>query len=477
MHIMIKLNVPFSEKNQAKALGARWNPIEKTWYIPEGLSKRGFERWLPDNRGLASFLKQIAEKFVQIAPKPSWVMVEIAEIKYHGGHVYIHGVEYQNQQKIASAALMCWQKDFYVLMQKHSSIMTELQAGMKLLLLLRVEFQVLYGLRFFIEDIDPSTMLGDMQQKLQKIRQLLKDNQLINKQKTLKTPFDFFKIAVISPQEAAGLGDFRKEAEKIYTLCQFDYYHAIFQGENAVSSLLAVIKNMNFINYNCLVIIRGGGAVADLAWLNDENLAKAICLCPIPVFTGIGHQKDQTILDEVAHKAFDTPSKVIHYIIQTIMHNAQNIENFYKFIENAVDKTLEKQKLYIGEAISVIQLQSQKIIQQANQALEKNYFIIQHSTEQHLQFKQQELEKLLDFIKNQSKTQLYQQEIMLKNLLEIILGLSPQATLQRGYAIVKNPKGDIINTQAKALQEKHLLIQFYDGQIETLQVKKGAHNG
>jgi exodeoxyribonuclease VII large subunit len=136
----------------------------------------------------------------------------------------------------------------------------------------------------------------------------------------LPPPLDFVRVAVISPETSAGLGDFQRESDRLQTatLCEFTFFRATFQGLDAPSSIRTAVQNALAAHrqspFDALVVIRGGGSVTDLAWLNDLQLATVLCLCPLPVFTGIGHERDQTILDDIAHIRFDTPSKVALHI-------------------------------------------------------------------------------------------------------------------------------------------------------------------
>ncbi len=176
--------------------------------------------------------------------------------------------------------------------------------------------------------MDPSYTLGDLAAKLARIREKLQQTGLYGRNKQFPAPVEFVRVAVISPETSAGLGDFRREADRLQTaiLCEFHLFPATFQGVEALSSIqtaifeaLAVHKQKPF---DVLAIIRGGGSVTDLAWLNDMDLAKLLCQSPVPVFTGIGHERDNTILDEIAHTRFDTPSKVALHISTTIKDNA-----------------------------------------------------------------------------------------------------------------------------------------------------------
>lgn len=195
-----------------------------------------------------------------------------------------------------------------------------LRSDIKILCLAKVRFDPLYGLDLIIEDVDPSYTLGDLAAKLARIRDWLVREDLYERNKALPAPVEFVRVAVISPETSAGLGDFRRETDRLQQagLCEFLFFGATFQGIDAPSSLRTAVNEALAAHrqrpFDALVIIRGGGSVTDLAWVNDLELARLLCRSPIPVVTGIGHERDNTILDEIAHHRFDTPSKVALHI-------------------------------------------------------------------------------------------------------------------------------------------------------------------
>ena len=225
-----------------------------------------------------------------------------------------------------------------------------LRTDIKILCLARVRFDVLYGLDLIIEDVDPAFTLGDLAAKLRRIRERLTQERLYDLNRRLPAPAEFVRVAVISPETSAGLGDFRREADRLQAagLCDFSFFPATFQGMEAPSSLRTAVNEVLAAHrqrpFNALAIIRGGGSVTDLAWLDDLELARLVCRCPVPVFTGIGHERDDTILDEVAHRRFDTPSKVALHITQAIRDNALGALAALAQIEFQVARILARER-------------------------------------------------------------------------------------------------------------------------------------
>lgn len=170
---------------------------------------------------------------------------------------------------------------------------------------------------------------------------------------SLPAPWDYSAVLVVAPPEGAGLGDFQQEAMRLVQFGVWDFVYAFsrFQGDGAASDIVAALRTAldewtqsRATLPDAIVIIRGGGAVNDLAWLNDYALARFICDSELPVLTGIGHQRDSTILDEVAHLSFDTPSKVIAGIEQQIARRAQEAKRHFQTILDHATRTVQRTK-------------------------------------------------------------------------------------------------------------------------------------
>lgn len=302
-----------------------------------------------------------------------WVECEIASISKHSKsqHWYLELVELDSSgNEVCKVKANIWKFKSDEIMNKFKNFTgSDLASGMKILINATPSFHAQYHLSFVINDIKPEFTLGGIEAKINQIVKELKDRKEYSKNLSLITPSEFTKCAVIAPSGAAGLGDFKKEADILvkYDICDFDYYEAIFQGKEASDTISEKIKDIVFSekSYDCIILIRGGGAKTDLHFLNDIKIARFVCRSPIPVFVGIGHERDQGILDLISNKSFDTPSKVIEYISSTIFKNANDINKTISLIEERASQKIEAFK-------SQIELTFEKVSNKIKETVQKN---------------------------------------------------------------------------------------------------------
>jgi exodeoxyribonuclease VII large subunit len=362
------LRVSFKDKDAAKALGAKWDGEQRQWYVPEGRDLMPFAVWLPAESSnplasanpvastpvaftptvsssaslaliakkgvsLSSLLAGISQAVAKAYSAGVWTLVEVVELRTNGGHVFM-GISERDSGGgvLAKANAVIWQSVANsILPVFEQATGAQLAPGIKLLVRARPVFKVLHGFSIEIDAIDPEYTLGDLEARKREIRERLKAEGIFAANKQLDAPWDFRDVLVVAPAGGAGLGDFQVEADRLekFAVCSFTYVYARFQGEgaakeicDALQSALTDWRKTHESLPDVIVVIRGGGAVNDMAWLNEYDLARLVCDFQIPVFTGIGHERDSTVLDEVAHTKFDTPSKVILGIQERIAKRA-----------------------------------------------------------------------------------------------------------------------------------------------------------
>lgn len=399
------LNVPFAQKDAAKALGARFDGAVKRWYVEAGTDLVPFGAWLPAGAApagstgdlavaggggtgvalpkggipLSRLLGGVATAVAQAFASGVWTLVEVNEASARNGHVYLELSERDRSgQPIARARAMIWAATAArILPDFEKATGAVIGAGIKLLVRARPVFSARYGLSLEIDAIDSEYTLGDLEARRKELRARLRQEGLFDRNRQLPAPWDYGLVLVVAPQEAAGLGDFRKEAERLaqFGICRFVYAHSRFQGEGAgreiaeaAAAALRAMAEADDGRPDAIVIIRGGGAVNDLAWLDDYALARFICEQDVPVLTGIGHERDNTLPDEVAHTRFDTPSKVIAGIEQQIARRAREARGAWDAILAAAARDARAVSLSVERFDVGIRAGAQAHLAQARQA-------------------------------------------------------------------------------------------------------------
>jgi exodeoxyribonuclease VII large subunit len=250
-----------------------------------------------------------------------WVVAEISEIRCTAkGHCYLELAEREDEETIAQIRANIWARTFRSIVFTFEKATGEsLKQGMKVLLQVSVTFHELYGLSLNIKDIDPTYSLGEMARKKREVIERLTKEGLINLNKQIPLPLVPQRIAVISSSTAAGYGDLINHLDdnpygyKIF----HTLYQALLQRQEAGESLIAALKKVKAHkkHYDAVVIVRGGGSQIDLSCFDAYGLAAEVAKFPLPVITGIGHERDDTVVDIVAHTKLKTPTAVAEFLI------------------------------------------------------------------------------------------------------------------------------------------------------------------
>ena len=223
---------------------------------------------------------------------------------------------------IAKASAKCWANKWMLIRPGFERTTGQrLHAGMKVLLKVYAQFHEAYGFSWIVTDIDPTYTLGDMARKRQEIIRQLKEEGVFDLQKELQLPLFCQRIAVISSETAAGYGDFCNQlADNPYGFqFQTRLFPAIMQGEGVEQSIIAALERIFSFhipqNFDAVVIIRGGGATSDMSGFDTLALAENVANFPLPIITGIGHDRDESILDMVSHIRVKTPTAAAALLI------------------------------------------------------------------------------------------------------------------------------------------------------------------
>lgn len=327
----------------------------------------------------------VREAVEMALPEALWVQAEVLDIR-EKGHCYMELVEKDDVRNtpIAQARACCWSNTWQSVKRKCEQTLGEnpiqRAAGTKMLFLLRANFHEAYGFSWIVEDIDPTYTIGEMARRRAEILKKLKEAGIIDMQKELLISPFATKIAVISSASAAGYGDFCNQlAENDYGFAfQTTLFPAIMQGEQTSDSIIAALDAINAEEekYDVVVIIRGGGSTADLAGFDTLELAENIANFPLPIITGIGHERDETVIDAIARVSVKTPTAVAAFLIDNLAATLETLCNAALRIQRAVQRRLETEKMKIEgmdrrikSAVSMYFMKQQHRLQMVEQRL------------------------------------------------------------------------------------------------------------
>ena len=287
-------------------------------------------------------------------PNEYWVEAELSECRESRGHCYMELIERDDRAAtpVARASAKCWASKWTMIRPNFECTTgQQLRAGMKVLLKVYPQFHEAYGFSWIVTDIDPNYTLGDQARRRQEIIRQLKEEGVFDLQRELRLPTFCLNIAVISSQTAAGYGDFAGQLADSPFAFRSQLFPATMQGEDVEQSIIAALNRIyNFqssiFNYqfeeatvpvdsptgpfDCVVIIRGGGATSDMSGFDTLALAENVANFPLPVITGIGHDRDECILDMVSHQRVKTPTAAAAFLIdhaQTALDSLNDAQN------------------------------------------------------------------------------------------------------------------------------------------------------
>ena len=544
------LQTAYKDRERVKGLGARWDPARKQWYVPEGRDLAPFATWLPaeqqtglstlesiastelalPNKGvsLSQLLAGVAQAVAQAYRSSGWVRVEVVKADVRRGHVYLELTERSPAgDSLAQARAMIWADTAnQIVPEFERATGVVLGAGIKLLLRAKPTFSPQYGLSLVIDAIDPDYTLGDLEAKQREIRARLQREGLSELNRSLPAPWDYNAVLVVAPQGAAGLGDFQAEADRLqrWGLCRFVLVHSRFQGEGAAAEVRqALLTGMASWpdqgldqEPDVVVVIRGGGAVNDLAWLNDYELARAICELPVPVLTGIGHERDRTVLDEIAHTSYDTPSKVITGIEQVIVKRARDARANHDIVIQVTEQALHRTRRAVDQNHVEIRASALLVLRDGREQAQQQFQAIRHDSLLKLEQARHVVPATMAEIAAQARQTLHEArqgavehqsrildrgvqqaglardraiqaveqvaEAARRQVLDArsraeatmreIAGQGPEKTLGRGFAVVRAEDGATLTGAAAAREAGDLQIEFRDGRLPA-RVKTG----
>lgn len=456
--------------------------------------------------------------------KSYWVVAELANVSGSPrGHMYFELVEKNEQQIVAKARANLWSYRRHQIIYAFEEVTRQtLKAGMKVLLQLQVDFHPVYGLSFQVLDIDPAYSLGELERQRQETINKLKEEGLLEFNKQYVLPLVIQNLAIISSETAAGYQDFMNQLEGNDLAYQFKttLFPAIIQGDKAPDSIASALDKLeeSNIDFDAIVLIRGGGSNLDLACFDDYNLNARLAQAYFPIFSGIGHERDTSVTDMIAHTRLKTPTAVAEFIVQhnekfeiqisdlfsdilefskeIILLNKDKIRDLSNQINQSTQQLLQTDKNYLREfsfmlnnlCLKKINKNQNFLSQQTNEIqmigkeiFFKNHFhinnqieLLKDKTQQLFRRKLEKLPKDTD-ITRPTKNALENVTKQLNYFDHFIQLSDPQALLKKGFSISRINGKAIINSE-EVLEDDILETQLYKGVLKS-KIIKDKNNG
>ncbi len=395
---------------------------------------------------LTNFIRRV---FALNLPQPVWIAAELAQANPSRGHTWLTLVQKDPDGAaiIAKLEAVVWKTKVNELQRKHGLKLLRgiFQEGMSVRLRVVTSFHAHYGLRLVVEEIDPDHTIGDLERRRQETLRRLSEEGLLAKNSQLRLSQTPQRLAVISSETAAGLADFRRQltANPYGYAFQLRLFPAAMQGVQAgdeiASRLRQIIKGRE--PFDAVVIIRGGGGRTDLVAFDDEQLARSIADYPLPVITGIGHEIDEAIVDQVAHTKLKTPTAAAVFLIDRLLRAEGYVRSIGRKIHGATRGILDREGPAVDRLRTSIQQSGARAVRYERERLQQ---------------RERQLADLPRRALAQASGDLLARE-------RLLTALRPETTLARGYALVSQ-SGKLI-TDADEVGDEELIIRFDKGRV------------
>ncbi|WP_028910313.1 exodeoxyribonuclease VII large subunit [Prevotella sp. AGR2160] len=375
-------------------------------------------------------------------PGSYWVEAELSEARERGGHCYMDLIQKDEQSNtpVAHAAAKCW-RSTWGFVKSHFERVTgqTVHAGMKVLLQVHAQFHENYGFSWIVDDIDPTYTLGDMARKRQEILRQLEKEGVIDLQKDLRLSPFAQHIAVISSDQAAGYGDFCNQ------LSSNDYgftfsvtlFPAVMQGEGVEKSIIAALNaiNADLDAFDAVVIIRGGGATSDLSGFDTLALAENVANFPLPVITGIGHERDESVLDRVSFQRVKTPTAAAAFLIDNLARTWTFLANCQEQMVRLVQRRMEEERGRLNVLAGKIPVLFSLVRAKEGNRLERLMGRLTMAMEDKLSRSRHQVELLDSRIPMLLSQTLMRRRHQLEMLGQRLQAQDPRSLLKRGYSL------------------------------------------
>lgn len=411
-------------------------------------------------------------------PDSYWVEAEIAEIRERGGHCYMELVQKDElgSTPVARASAKCWRSSWMLVRPHFERVAGQsLHAGMQVLLQVYAQFHENYGFSWIVTDIDPTFTLGDMARKRREVIRILREEGVFDLNKELPISLFARRIAVVSSETAAGYGDFCHQLGTNAFGFSFSVtlFPAVMQGERAGRSIISALDDINsrVADFDCVVIIRGGGAVSDLSAFDSLELAENVANFPLPVIAGIGHERDESVVDMVANTRVKTPTAAAAFLIDNLKRTLDRIDGARTAIVSAVSRRMDLERMRLARVAERIPVLFSLVNVRQQSRLDALAKRAETAVRRKLMLSGARLDRLAATLPPVVRQRIMGESHRLELLAKRLEAADPALLLKRGYSIT------LLNGRAvRSVTELHdgdvIETRLSDGRIMSEVIKK-----
>lgn len=413
----------------------------------------------------------IKGKLADAIPLPFWVAAEISELKVnYSGHCYLELVEKGGRNGVprAKASAAIWRNTYGALSSYFASATgTQLAAGMNVLLRVSVGYHELYGLSLTVSDIDPLYTLGDMERQRQETIARLQEEGVYDMNRSLELPAVVQRIAVVSSRNAAGYQDFMNELSAGGYYFAVDLFDSFMQGHGAEDSIVGALEKVleNIDRYDVVVVIRGGGSQSDLAAFDSYRLASHLAQFPIPVVTGIGHDKDQSVADLVAAVSLKTPTAVAAWLVDGLAEFEAWLDGLHAELVETTVAYLDGERRRVQTAALELSRTSSSITRSVELRLERLAGELRRRQGELLMREENRLANFGTALRDKVAGRLERERMRLERASQLADSRRPDSILALGFAIVRS-SGHALTDSRNVAPGDRLDITLASGRVE-----------
>ena len=413
----------------------------------------------------------VSEVLENAMPRQYWVEAELSDVNERRGHLFAELIEKDEDSNtpVARASAKCWASTWYSLKRTFERVTGEqLRTGMKVLLKVYVQFHPAYGFSWIITDIDPTFTLGDLAKKRMEIIAQLKAEGIFDMQRQLSLPMFCQHIAVISSATAAGYGDFCNHLHNnpYGFFFKTTLFHAVMQGEQIESSVIDALNRIFDAHeeYDCVVIIRGGGATSDMSGFDTLDLAENVANFPLPIITGIGHDRDECILDMISFHRVKTPTAAADFLLSHLDNTSRTIDNLADRMVRSVARYLETERVRMKGISSKIPILFSMVKANETNRIELLSKRIENALRQKTEQENHRMQMLQHTIEVAVRLASEKERHRLSLLAQKGLSLDPEIILKRGYSITLSG-GKVVTDASKVIKGEILETKLANGTV------------